>query len=308
MAEPAAPPHPWLREFLDMLRLERGAAKATVEAYRRDIQQHLLFLNEQKLEFPSQVEPGVITDYFNALTVEGARPTTISRKTSALRRFYRYLLQEKYIDADPMRLSRTPSSPRRFKAALSVDETQRLLDTVSLGDDSPLRLRDRAMVELLYASGLRVSELLALRPGDINFQFRFLRTLGKGDKERLVPFHDAAEQKLTDYLERGRPELIQRADPGTVFVNRFGKRMSRMGFWKTLRKYALQAGIAAELSPHILRHSFATHLLHNGVDLRSLQELLGHASINTTEIYTHLDERRMSELHKQFHPRSRKKS
>lgn len=296
----------YVREFLDYLRIERGSAKATVEAYRRDLLQHLDALEEDKVAFPEGVSCEAVSQFFDALLIEGARPSTLARKTSALRRFYQYLLQEKYITEDPTRLLRRSSAPKRFKGALTADEMQRLIDATEQERDDALRLRDRAMIELLYATGLRVSELLGLRPGDFNFQFRFLRTIGKGDKERLAPFHDEAARKITDYLEHGRPLLCEKNDGGTLFVNRFGKKLSRMGFWKILRKYALLAGISAELTPHTLRHTFATHMLENGADLRSLQELLGHASINTTEIYTHIDERRMSELHQQFHPRNRK--
>ncbi|MEW6236718.1 MAG: site-specific tyrosine recombinase XerD [Candidatus Omnitrophota bacterium] len=299
--------NPYLRQFLDHLVLEKGAAKATLDAYRRDVEQHLRFLEERKTAFPAQMNGEVFLNYVEWLRGEGKRPTTMARKISALRRFYRYLVREKTFEEDPSRLVRSSTPPKQFKGALDADEVQRLLEATENEGDDALRLRDQAMIELLYAAGLRVSELLHLRPGDFNFQYLFLRTMGKGSKERLVPFHERAAQKIREYMERGRPVLCGGRAADTLFVNRFGKPLSRMGFWKILRKYALLAGITSDLTPHTLRHSFATHLLENGVDLRVLQELLGHSDISTTEIYTHIDQRRMRELHQQFHPRGKKK-
>ncbi len=299
--------HFYLREFLDHLQLERGMAKATVEAYRRDIAQHIEYMKERGIDFPQAVDNHVFLDYSEWLRYEGHRATTLARKISALRRFYQYLLLEKYIDEDPCKLVRSSQPPRQFKGALSPEEMQRLIDATEQEGEDALRLRDQAMIELLYATGLRVSELLKLRPGDMNFQFGFLRIMGKGSKERLVPFHAGAAQKVQEYIELGRPVLCENQASETLFVNRRGKPLSRMGFWKILRKYAVIAGITTELTPHTLRHTFATHLLENGVDLRTLQELLGHSSISTTGIYTHLDQRRMQELHQRFHPRAKKK-
>ncbi len=298
--------HPYLREFIDYLSLECGTSRATCEAYRCDLGQHLAFLNECGVSFPDQVTELRIAEYLQDLQNQGLRQNSLARKSSALRRFYHYLVEEEYIPTNPTRLLRTPSPPKRFKGALKVDEVERLIDATGLETDPAFRLRDRAMLELLYATGLRVSELLHLRPGDLNMQFRFLRTVGKGNKERLVPFHEQAEKTVLEYIEEGRPLLMKKHASETLFVNRFGRPLSRMGFWKILRKYGMLAGITAELTPHTLRHSFASHLLANGVDLRVLQELLGHASISTTEIYTHFDERHFRELFQKYHPRGRK--
>lgn len=298
--------HPYLREFLDHLRIERGVSKATLAAYRRDIEQHIAELTEAKIDFPQGVSTDVVIQYLDGLRMQGRRASTVARKTSALRRFYAYLASEGYLAEDPARLTRNHAPPKRFKGALQPEEMVRLLEAAKAQENAPLRLRDQAMLELLYATGLRVSELLGLRPGDLNLQFQFLRTIGKGNKERLVPFHDAALQAIEQYLEQGRPALARGKAAEALFLNRSGQPLSRMGFWKIIRKHALAAGITSEISPHTLRHSFATHLLHNGVDLRALQEMLGHASISTTEIYTHLDERRMREMHQQFHPRQKK--
>ncbi len=299
--------HQYAREFLDYLSLERGAARATLDAYRRDIAQHIDYLEEQSVIFPKDVTGNVLLEFFEELRNKGLHQNSLARKSSSLRRFYNYLSQEGYIEVDPARLMRTPSPPKRFKGALKIDEVERLIEATSSEENTAFRLRDRAMLELLYATGLRVSELLGLRPGDFNFQFKYLRTVGKGDKERLVPFHDQAEQAVMEYIEQGRPSLTTKCNCDFLFVNRFGRSLSRMGFWKILRKYGLLAGINSKLSPHTLRHSFATHLLANGVDLRVLQQLLGHASINTTEIYTHFDERQFKELHVKYHPRGGKK-
>lgn len=297
----------FIREYLDYLAIECGSSKATCDAYRRDILQHLGYLEERKVLFPDQVTAAVFSEYMDWLRAEKEMTTTsLSRKTSSLRGLYRYLISQRYIETDPTRLTRIPLPRKRFKGALEQEEVVRLIEATGQETKQEIRARDRAMIELLYATGLRISELLHLRPGDINFQMKYLRTVGKGNKERIVPFHDQAAECLNDYIENARPILCKKRTSETLFVNRFGRPLSRMGFWKILRKNARRAGIMAELTPHTLRHSFATHLLENGVDLRILQELLGHASINTTEIYTHIDTRRLIELHHRFHPRSKK--
>lgn len=307
MSEIAKPKlNPYLRQFLDYLSIECGVSKATYDAYRRDIQQHLNFLAEQNAAFPQEATCILYHEFLDSLRGEGLRTTSLARKQSALRRFYQYLIQEGTLKEDPTRLSRISMPSKRFKGALTQEEMTALIAAVQQEKNPLLRDRDEAMLELLYATGLRVSELLNLRPGDLNMQFLYLRTLGKGSKERLVPFHDHAAQKVQEYMQNSRKALCAKRPCETLFVNRFGKPMSRMGFWKLLQKYALMAGIVTELSPHTIRHSFATHLLENGMDLRVLQELLGHASISTTEIYTHIDERRLFEMHRRFHPRNRR--
>ena len=303
--QPSLPP--LLREYLSYLQLERGVAKNTLAAYRRDLLPHLHYLKERGVNLPEGVQAIHLSNYLEELREQGLRPNSLLRKISALRGFYRYLAMEYKLAEDPCRLLLSPRVTKRFKGALEQEEVQRLITATEQEGDDALRLRDQAMIELLYATGLRVSELLSLRPGDLNFSFHFLRTMGKGSKERLVPFHEEARRKVEKYLEASRTELCQGSRTEMLFVNRRGKPLSRMGFWKLLRKYALRAGIGPELTPHILRHSFATHLLENGVDLRILQEMLGHSSITTTELYTHLDERRMQEMHRRFHPRNRKK-
>lgn len=303
--KPLRKTHRYLTEYLHYLTAERGAARNTITAYRRDLLDHLGYLEKRQIQFPEGVNEDVVTRYTEDLRTRGLRQTSIARKQSALRRFYRYLAREGYCASDPTRLIRTPRRTARFSGSLSREEMDRLLSAVMNGDESPLHLRDKAMVELLYATGLRVSELLNLRPGDLNFSLCYLRTMGKGEKERLVPFHQTAGERVQEYLQRGRPQFLKGKQNEFLFLNRSGRRLSRMGFWKVLRGYALQAGITTHLSPHTLRHSFATHLLEAGTDLRLLQEMLGHSSISTTEIYTHIDERRMHDLHRRFHPRAK---
>lgn len=298
----------YLVEYIHYLTAERGSAPNTVAAYRRDLADHLRYLETQQVAFPQAVDEQTILGYLDDLRARGLRQSSIARKQSSLRRFYRYLTREGYCTVDPTRFVRTPRRTPHFSGALSREEVDCLLAVVMSRDDSPLHLRDKAMLELLYATGLRVSELLSLRPGDLNFSFGYLRTTGKGSKERLVPFHQTAGERVREYLHRGRPHLLKGRQNEYLFLNRSGRRLSRMGFWKVLRHYALLAGIASHLSPHTLRHSFATHLLDAGTDLRLLQEMLGHASISTTEIYTHIDQRRMHDLHRKFHPRARPES
>ncbi|HOE11982.1 MAG TPA: site-specific tyrosine recombinase XerD [bacterium] len=305
--EPVGKSQRYLTEYLHYLTAERGSSPNTVSAYRRDLQDHLNYLAERQVEFPSAVDETAISAYTEDLRTRGLRQSSIARKQSALRRFYRYLVREGYCATDPTHLIRTPRKTPQFSGALSREEMTRLLDTVMNGSETPLELRDKAMMELLYATGLRVSELLGLRPADINLSSGYLRTMGKGGKERLVPFHQQAAFRVKDYLERGRPRLAKGRQAAYLFLNRSGQPLSRMGFWKILHGYALRAGIAAHLSPHTLRHSFATHLLEAGTDLRLLQEMLGHANISTTEIYTHIDRRRMRDLHDQYHPRAKRK-
>lgn len=293
-----------VREFIYHLQMERGGAKASLEAYKRDVLQLVDYCHKHSEPFPV-VGCHIINSFADWLREQGLRPNSISRKLSAIKSFYAYLMDEGYMDENPCRLLQLPKFKKRFKSALHQDEMHRLITAAEQEGNDALRQRDQAMIELMYAAGLRVSELLSLRPGDIDFQNRYLRTVGKGNKERLVPFHDEALTKLIGYMNHARPVLVGHKQAETLFVNRSGKPMSRMGFWKILKKYAMLAGISSKLSPHIMRHTFATHLLENGVDLRVLQEMLGHSSITTTELYTHLDEQQMQKMHKKYHPRNK---
>lgn len=301
----AKPLPPSVREFMHHLKVERGISNASQDAYQRDILQLAEYCQINQYPFPV-ASCDAINSFVESLRNHGLRPNSISRKISAIKNFYLYMIQEKYLDENPCRMLQSPKFNKRFKSALPQDEMQQLIHATEQEGNDALRIRDQAMIELMYAAGLRVSELLQLRPGDLDFQNQYLRTMGKGKKERLVPFHDEALSKLIKYVNYSRPELVKQNHTETLFVNRNGKPMSRMGFWKLLKKYALAAGIKTKLSPHIMRHSYATHLLANGVDLRVLQEMLGHSSITTTELYTHLDEQQMIGMHTKFHPRNKK--
>ena len=297
--------NPFLRKFLDYLTFECGVSRQLWKHIAGTSNSISSSSKNRKYRFLRRLILSTIIISRIPCVPEGCAHLT-GAQASALRRLYQFLPEQQDIEEDPTRLSKVSLPYKRFKGALSHEEMKRLFDAIRQEKDPALRDRDTAMLELLYATGLRVSELLKLRPGDMNFQFNYLRTIGKGNRERLIPFHQKAAKIVQEYLKNTRPQLCRKHASDTLFVNRFGKPMSRMGFWKILQKYARIAGIVSDLSPHTIRHSFATHLLENGMDLRVLQELLGHASITTTEIYTHIDQRRLFDLHKQYHPRNRR--
>lgn len=285
-----------LEAFLDGLAVERGLSNNTIEAYRRDLCQHLEMMAARKITRPSAVQESHIILYLGHLRRSGAAPATVMRKVSALRSFYRYLVREEIIAASPCANLPAPQLLRRLPNVLSIEEVQRLL---SQPDPSkPRGLRDRAMLELLYATGLRVSELVALRQGDVNMDLRLLRCLGKGSKERIVPIGRPALRALRAYLDSRRD-----ASP-VLFLGNKGKPLTRVAFWRIIARYARQAGVQMPISPHTLRHSFATHMLDGGADLRAIQELLGHANIVTTQIYTHISVDRLREVYRAYHPRA----
>ena len=296
-----------LRGFLHHLGVERGLSQNTIAAYRRDLEQHLAWIDERGVAFPQGINHGIVQEYLDDLRRSGLRLASLSRKTSVVRRFYAHLVEGGSLESSPAELVKQPRRRPQFSSALDRDEVQRLLDHVASRPETPLRLRDEAILELLYATGLRVSELVGLRPGDLDLEQKYLRTLGKGGKERLVPFHDLAREKVVRYLDEARPALDRKGRSGNLFLNKNGGPLSRIGLYQKLRAHAIAAGLKELPSPHTLRHSFATHLLEGGADLRVVQELLGHSSISTTEIYTHVDQRRMRELHRQLHPRGKVK-
>jgi len=300
-----------IERHLEELRTARRLSPNTLDAYRRDLADYGGFARRHRLSEWRQASQVFLDAYFAWLARRGLAGATVSRRRSALRGFHAFLVRNGERSDDPLADQPAQRRERRLPHALSVHEVELLL--AQPRPDSPLGLRDRAMLELAYASGLRVSELCGLERPRIDLAGRLLRVAGKGDKEREVPFGRTAERALRDYLEHGRPALV--GDPGrgrrgsarlrhdAVFVNAQGGALSRMGFWKILRGHARSAGIATRVHPHGLRHSFATHLLEGGADLRVVQELLGHASISTTAIYTHLDRGYLREVHRTFHPR-----
>ncbi len=291
-----------LDEFLSTLTVERGVADNTVLAYSRDLRRYQAFLEEHGLSSPGQVSLSDLQAFLGRLRGSGLTPRSVARAISAVRTFHRFLAGQGYVQRDPTSLLRAPRPPRSLPSVLSGEEVERLLATPDVSQ--PRGLRDKAMLELLYATGLRVSELLSLPLTALDAVIGFVRCLGKGGKERVVPVGSSALRWVTEYLSRGRPLLAVERDTPFLFVGRRGGRLTRQAFWKAVRTYAGRAGIHRRITPHTLRHSFATHLLEHGADLRSLQLMLGHADISTTQIYTHVSRTRLREIHERFHPRS----
>jgi integrase/recombinase XerD len=293
-------------DFLGYLEAERGLAQNTLEAYRSDLQQYQLFVCGRQLD-PLEVTPIDLADFIGELAVQrngraAMAPATLQRKIACLRSFYRHLRREQLIDHDPTTELRAPRTRGRLPEVLSRDEVARLLAQPHGG--APAALRDRALLETMYACGLRASETIGLELADLDLEAGILRARGKGSKERIVPIGSKAIASLQAYLERARPRLVGVADQTRVFVNQRGGRLSRQGLYKIVQRHAKSAGLDHRMSPHTLRHSFATHLLSGGCDLRSLQEMLGHADIATTQIYTHLSAERLRDVYFDAHPRA----
>jgi integrase/recombinase XerD len=287
--------------FLHHLRVERGLAANTVNSYALDLSAYLAFLHGRGIGAISEVSPDAILAHVAALGDAGLGARSLARHLSAIKTFHRHLIDEGELERDPADALRSPKQSRKLPVWLSLAEVDALLAAPDLG--TPKGLRDRAMLELMYACGLRVSELCALRRGAVQADPGLVRVMGKGAKERLVPVGRSALAHLSRYLEEGRPQLLgERASP-YLFVSTRGGKVGRAAFWRDLRAWALKAGIRKAVSPHKLRHSFATHLLERGADLRSVQAMLGHANIGTTQIYTHVDRSRLKEVHRKFHPR-----
>lgn len=292
----------YLDSFMHYLTVERGLAENTLAAYGRDLTTYLGYLLEQHgVNQPQQVNQAQLLGYLGWLKKNGLSPRSRARCLSALRTFHRFLLREKYTQSDPTAMIESPRMLQGLPKLLSQQQVEALL-AAPVGDGA-LVLRDRAMLELLYATGMRISELVGLKLVDLKLDIGCLNAFGKGSKQRLIPVGEVALEILRDYLQNGRPELQREQICEQVFLNRFGRPMSRQGFWKNLKRYALQAGIRQQVYPHMLRHSFATHLLENGADLRAVQTMLGHADISTTQIYTHVLQERLKQLHQRYHPR-----
>ncbi|MGH7473442.1 MAG: site-specific tyrosine recombinase XerD [Candidatus Methylomirabilales bacterium] len=294
--------HAHLDEFLNAMTVERGVADNTRAAYSRDLGRYLVFLEKKGLSSPGEVSLAHLQAFLEGLRDSGLAPRSVARAISALRSFHRFLAAEGHVRSDPTSLLRLPRVSRPLPNVLSTDEVERLLKTPDVS--KPRGLRDKAMLELLYATGLRVSELLSAPLTALDPTVGFIRCLGKGAKERIVPVGSSALQWLKEYLTRGRPSLAAERETPFLFLGRDGRRLTRQAFWKSIRSYAGKAGILKRISPHTLRHSFATHLLEGGADLRSVQLMLGHADISTTQIYTHVSRARLREIHERFHPRS----
>lgn len=288
--------------FIDYLRVERGASPNTIASYEADLRDFLAFLEPLELRFPDEIGRDVIRGYVESLSHRGMSSSSISRHISSLRSFFRFLMAERFIDESPVDGIEPPKGWTRLPTVLSIDEVERLLSVYERAE-TPIQLRNRAILELLYATGLRVSELTSLRTDDISAELGYLRCRGKGDKERLVPIGAPALKAVEEYLKKGRPHLAGSRFQPWLFLNRDGDKLSRQAVWKVIKRAIKLAGIEKNVSPHTLRHSFATHMLERGADLRYLQEMLGHSNISTTQIYTHISRERLKDLHKTFHPR-----
>jgi integrase/recombinase XerD len=290
-----------VRLFEDALALEDGASPRTIEAYRRDVVRCAAFARARGVTTAAGLTPALLREFVYHLKDLGLAGSSIRRTISALRTWFRVLLAEGLVTRDPTERLDPPRRGRTLPEVLSVEEVTRLLAAPGL--DEPLAFRDRAMLELAYGAGLRVSEWIALRQADVLLDEGLVRVVGKGDKERLVPIGRSAIGAVAVYLRELRPLLERGQGRGVLFLNARGVPLTRMGAWKILRKYVAMAGIERPVSPHTLRHSFATHLLEGGADLRAVQEMLGHADIATTQLYTHVDREYLRTVHRQFHPR-----
>jgi integrase/recombinase XerD len=291
----------YLDEFLYHLTVERGLTENTLVSYRADLSAYLAFLHKRKVETLEQADKDTVMSYLFTLQLNGRSSATVSRHLAALRSFYRFLVREGMLAQDPTADLESPKLPQKLPRVLTTEEVDLLLGQPTTAE--PAGLRDKAMLELLYATGIRVSELVSLNLDQVHIDNGFIRCFGKGEKERIVPLGDVAARCLQEYLARGRHKLM-RDNNQSFFVNQHGRRLTRQGFWKIIKKYASQAGITKEVTPHTMRHSFATHLLENGADIRSVQEMLGHADISTTQIYTHLTKNKLKEIYNRTHPRA----
>ncbi|MGB1859746.1 MAG: site-specific tyrosine recombinase XerD [Arenicellales bacterium] len=286
-------------QFLDAVWLESGLSENTLNAYRTDLAAFEGWLGKKKLSLDA-VTRAELLNYLAANVRQGLSPRSSARRLSTLRRFYRYLLREGLIGEDPTADVRSPSLGRPLPKSITEASVEKLL---AAPPETTLGVRDRAMLETMYASGLRVSELVALALNELDLTTGLVRVTGKGGKERIVPLGDEATSRLGDYLKGARPSLLGEQKSGAVFLTRRGQPMTRQAFWQLIKRYSAAAGIDSSLSPHSLRHAFATHLLNHGADLRSVQMLLGHADLSTTQIYTHVAKARLQTLHASHHPR-----
>ena len=292
----------FLKEYLGVLKLERNLSNNTVISYKNDITALLRFIEDRNIDDPSQIDYRILSSFFKTLQEMGLSRTSAARYYSSLKGFFTYLHVNKYITANPIARVPTPKLSKILPGVLSVDEVEKVLSQPDT--DSKLGLRDKAILETLYACGVRVSELIELKISSLFFDEEIIRVFGKGSKERLIPIGSSAINWVTEYLKKSRLFLEKKMkSENYVFLNNRGTKLSRMGIWKIVNRYVKEAGIEKDVHPHTFRHSFATHLLEGGADLRAVQEMLGHSDISTTQIYTHIDRDYIKQVHKQFHPR-----
>jgi integrase/recombinase XerD len=291
-----------IEEFLNYLSVEKGLSDNTLSAYRTDLGKYTSFLKKRNKADIAQTTKDDITDFIMSQKDSGISPASIGRYLAAIKGFYRFLALERYIKTDVSSVLEGPKLWQKLPDVLSLDEVEKILSLPNLKDS--WGIRDKAALELLYATGMRVSEIANLKLENINLDVGFIKCKGKGQKERIIPLGKKAKIALERYINKVRPNLEKKTKPSDVlFISRLGRGISRQSFWKMIKKYVQKARIKKDVSPHSLRHSFATHLLERGADLRIVQEMLGHANISTTQIYTHINKERLKSIHKKYHPR-----
>lgn len=290
----------YIDEYLTYLKLERGLSDSSISSYRQDLKQYNQYLSDEDVAGVEQITTEILVTFLQFLSLNGKSNKTIIRIQSTLRNFHQFLQLEQVLDTNPaLRLS-TPKEERELPVVLTIDEMDKLLHSP---DNTSQGIRDNAIMELLYASGLRVSELINLRTSDLNLEMGFIHVYGKGDKERIVPTTNYVAEKLEHYMKNERLKLLKQENTNILFLTNRGRGFTRQGLWKTIKKYVLISGIDKNITPHTFRHSFATHLIENGADLRAVQEMLGHSDISTTQVYTQISATKIREMYKQFHPR-----
>jgi len=287
--------------FLDYLSVERALAKNTILAYRADLNLYLDFVEQRGITVLSKTTKNDIVEFMLFQKAQGIQPVSISRRLAAIRMFHRFLARERVLKSDPTILIDSPKLWKKIPDALTLNEVEALINQPNWRNFQGAR--DKAILETLYATGMRVSELSNLKTNNVNLDIGFLRCIGKGNKERIIPLGKKAIQGIKRYLEFSREHFLKKKTSEFIFISRSGSKLSRQSVWKLVKQYALKAKIKKSIKAHTLRHSFATHLLERGADLRSVQEMLGHANIATTQIYTHIDKERLKTVHKMFHPR-----
>ncbi|MCM3111561.1 site-specific tyrosine recombinase XerD [Lederbergia lenta] len=296
--------HDQLQDFSHFMIVEKGLAKNTIISYERDLKHYLQYIQKvEQLNSLNEVSRVHIVQFLGHLKKQGKSAKTLARHIASIRSFHQFLLREKAVDQDPSVHIETPQMEKNLPRVLSFTEVESLLEAPNMA--TSIGLRDRAMLEVLYATGIRVSELINLNLDSVHLTMGFIRCIGKGNKERIIPIGTYATEVIEAYLEKSRPKLRSpKYKTESLFLNHHGNRLTRQGYWKIVKKLAAEAKIEKELTPHTLRHSFATHLLENGADLRAVQEMLGHADISTTQIYTHVTKTRLKDVYTKYHPRA----
>jgi len=291
----------WIKEFLNYLTVERGLSPNTIYSYGEDLRKFDAYMKENGVKDINQVKKNDITGFMLSMKDKGLSSNSISRTLVAVKVFYRFMVRERLVKVDIASMLDSPKIIRTLPEVLTPEEIDRMLGIPDLRNW--MGVRDKAALEILYATGLRVSELSGLLVNNVNLDIGFLKCSGKGGKERIVPLGKVAQAAICKYLDTVRPKLAKGKNDPHLFLSKLGKKMSRVSFWKVIKKYASLAGIKRDITPHTMRHSFATHLLERGADLRSVQEMLGHANISTTQLYTHVNKERLKGFHKKYHPR-----